>query len=114
MPIKQITPREAIQKAIEEKVKNAREAIIERLLEAGEECINIARTSHTYTDQTGNLTSSIGYVVIVDGQIVHKSDFTVVKNGFEGSASGKEYAESMSSMYPKGVVLVVVAGKNYA
>lgn len=114
MPIKQITPKEAIQKTLEDKVKNARKAIIERFVEAGEECVNVARISHTYTDQTGNLTSSIGYIVIVDGQIIHKSDFTVVKKGYEGSASGKEYSESIASMYPRGIVLVVVAGKNYA
>lgn len=114
MPITLQTPREAIAKAIAEKADNIKTAIIERLQEAGEECINIARTGHTYIDRTGNLTSSIGYIIVSDGEVIHKAGFTVVNQGDKGSANGKLYAEDIASQFSHGIVLIVVAGMNYA
>ena len=76
--------------------------------------MNTARSSHTYRDQTGNLSSSIGYAVSIDGQVVQCSSFQVVLNGSEGAKDGLEYVQDVISKYPQGIVLVIVAGKNYA
>lgn len=80
----------------------------------GEQCVNEARNKHKYTDRTGNLSSSIGYVVSNNGKIIGRSDFSVVKEGGEGSSGGLKYAEQLAAEYPKHVVLIVVAGMNYA
>lgn len=74
----------------------------------------------SWVDQTGNLRSSIGYVIVKDGEIVRRSGFGVV-NGpkrddstEDGSRIGLSYAEQLSSSYTKGYALIIVAGMNYA
>ena len=80
----------------------------------GERVLNAARSTDSYKDQTGNLRSSIGYVVVVDGRVADISSFAVVKNGQEGSKTGADYARKLARKYPKGIVLIVCAGMNYA
>ena len=81
---------------------------------AGEQAVNEARMAHTYRDQTGNLTSSIGYAVIVDGNPVEVGDFNPVLTADKGMETGREYAISLASEFPQGITLVVVAGMKYA
>lgn len=92
-------------------------AILFNLSALGEECRNDAIINRGYTDQTGNLVSSIGYVIINHGK-VHKSVFETrpgkkpgVKNGED---KGRGFAESMSFNYPTSYALIVVAGMDYA
>ena len=89
-------------------------ALLYNLSYIGEQVLNAARSTQSYKDQTGNLRSSIGYIIAVDGEIVRTSDFAVVKTGTEGQGTGRSYAEGLAGRYPKGVVLIVVAGMNYA
>jgi len=90
---------------------------IDRLKMLGEMCITRAReipASIGFTDQTGNLRSSIGYTIFNDGVAIHES-FEQVKEGAEGVATGRMIAEKIGDRYQgKGLVLVVVAGMNYA
>ena len=67
-----------------------------------------------YIDQTGNLRSSIGAIILLDGQIVSRSGFEVVMGGSSGTNEGLTYAQQIAAAYPRGVALVVVAGMNYA
>ena len=76
--------------------------------------LNAARSSKDYKDQTGNLRSSLGYVVAVDGRVADISSFEVVKKGQEGAKTGADYARKLARKYPKGIVLIVCAGMNYA
>lgn len=125
------------------KVKEIEDAIVYNLSYVGERCVNEARTGHTYTDRTGNLTSSMGYVLVKDGQIIRESSFEpvhgqyenmqrvqfIVKatgkkvdysakgqsgDGQEGARTGKTFARSIASRFPSGIVLIVTAGMNYA
>lgn len=99
-------------------------AIIRRLQFLGEKCLTEARTNHTYTDQTGNLTSSMGYIVVANGSIVDTAGFnqgvksissgTGTKYGGDGSQIGKSLAESLALNYRTGYALIVVAGMSYA
>ena len=89
-------------------------AILKRLKEIGEEAINTARTSRRYLDQTGNLTSSIGYVILRRGSIVNKAGFDKVKKGDEGVRQGESLATSLAKDYPHDFALIVVAGMDYA
>lgn len=114
MPIKRLTPLSEIDRFIAEEVDRLKNAIVYNLCAIGEQVLNAARLTNSYKDQTGNLRSSIGYVVAVDGEIVQTSSFDVVKKGVEGAKGGKEYAMKLVMDFPKGIVLIVVAGMNYA
>ena len=70
MGIKLKTPQQAIERMVEDKAEFIKRAIINALSMVGEECIRIARTQGNYTDQTGNLRSSIGYMIVQDGREV--------------------------------------------
>lgn len=85
-----------------------------RLQYIGEEAINTARTSRRYLDQTGNLTSSIGYVILRRGSIVNKAGFDKTKEGDEGVRQGEGLATSLAKDYPHDFALIVVAGMDYA
>ena len=89
---------------------------IERLQYLGEVCVKHARELPPgvgFTDQTGNLRSSIGYAIFKDGRAV-QAGFEKAQNGQEGINEGQSLAKEISKKYPKGLLLVVVAGMNYA
>lgn len=114
MPIKRLTPTTEIDRYITGRVEALKKAVVYNLCAVGEQVLNAARLTNSYKDQTGNLRSSIGYVVAVDGEIVQMSSFDTVKEGREGSRGGKEYAMQLVRDFPHGIVLIVVAGMNYA
>lgn len=105
---------EAVEAELTEHIDSARTALIYNLAAIGTQAVNIIRQRHVYKDQTGNLTSSVGYVIIEDGKVIMESSFAVVKNGAQGSSEGRKFAHSLASQYPHGITLVVVAGMNYA
>lgn len=95
-------------------------AIFLRLSKLGEELVNYARSIPSdvgYTDQTGNLRSSTGYIVVKNGQVL-KADFEKVigtKVAIEdGQSIGYNHAVTVASEHTQGYVLIVVAGMNYA
>ena len=114
MPIKRLTPTTEIDRYIAGRVEAIKKALVYNLCAVGEQVLNAARLTNSYKDQTGNLRSSIGYVVAIDGEIVQMSSFDTVKEGREGSRGGKEYAMQLVRDFPHGIVLIVVAGMNYA
>ena len=114
MPIIQTTPQQEIDAYMAEGIKRIEYALVYNLQYVGERCVNAARKSKSYLDQTGNLRSSVGYVISVDGNVVNSSDFDTVKNGENGAKEGYEYACSLASQFPQGICLIVVAGMNYA
>lgn len=113
-----ITPPKDFMRDIEAqltKLKTMDELIMRELAYIGEEAVTLARTQHQYKDQTGCLTSSIGYVIVRDGQVALKSGFEQVKpTGEPGSVAGRAYVEELAAKYPSGYTLIVVAGMNYA
>lgn len=89
---------------------------INRLQYLGEMCVKHARgiaPESGFTDQTGNLRSSIGYMVFKDGIAVH-GFYPQVKEGAEGAKAGQMLAEKIGAKYKEGIALVVTAGMNYA
>ena len=116
MPIKQTTPMSQIDKYIQQQLKRQERALINTLMYIGEQCVNEARSYNgkAYKDQTGNLRSSVGYVVAIDGKIKATSTFEEILNGQEGAKTGRSYAKQLVAQYPQGAVLIVVAGMNYA
>jgi len=75
----------------------------------GEQFINEARNIDTYTDRTGNLRNSIGYIVAKDGKI-KDSDF----RGGDGGEKAREVANDVLSEFKQGWVLIGMAGMEYA
>lgn len=80
------------------------EKAVQKFIEVGEECIAEARNNGAYQDQTGNLRNSVGYCVLLNGEV----------KGQKVSHLNKKTIDEVSQKYPKDLVLIVVAGMNYA
>lgn len=98
----------------------ADERVYRLLSYLGEQCVNRVRDrsgEESWNDQTGNLRSSIGYIITRDGNIVTKGGFKPTAapkgNGNKGRQVGEQYATSVK---PDGsqMALVIVAGMEYA
>lgn len=91
----------------------AEERAINKLSYLGERFIIAYKDPGRYLDQTSNLRSSGGYVVVRSGSIVAQK-FEQVKDGAEGVKEGKKLAKSLAGKYNKGYVLICMAGMEYA
>lgn len=128
MPNDRIIVSEIDYKALEQQLKARKEAaiaqIVKTLAYVGEQCVTIAREDHAgnWNDVTGNLRSSIGYVVLVDGKPANAEGLenqfrrfpTQKGDGSKGQEEAEKLLRSLQSTYDKGVVLIVVAGMKYA
>ena len=97
-------------------VDRAEERIYRLLQRAGEEFVKIARKKGNYKDRTGNLRSSIGYVIVKDGDILtedyeQSSEGTDKQNGIR---EAKRLVSELVPIYSDGWVLVGVAAMPYA
>lgn len=101
-------------------VKITDERVYRLLAYLGEQCVNRVRDRYpedSWNDITGNLRSSIGYIITRDGNIATKGGFKPTNapkgNGGKGQQVGEQYAASVK---PNGaqMALVVVAGMEYA
>lgn len=90
------------------------QTLVQRITKAfayvGELCLKEARIGGNYIDRTGNLRNSIGYTVLLDGSVNSESSFAET----QGGSTGKKFLDSLKKNYPKGIVLIVSAGMNYA
>lgn len=115
--------------------------VFAHLVEMGEEAYETAVREGRYQNITGNLRSSLGYVIAQDGKIIKEGGFKQIQgrgenyekvffttkaqktvqfwargkagDGSEGSRQGIEYARSLARS-SKGIMLIVVAGMDYA
>ena len=76
----------------------------------GEEFVNKARLSGNYTDRTGNLRSSVGYIILHNGKVVDRN----FEGRRAGQDAGRKVASQVALQYPTGWVLIGVAGMEYA
>lgn len=90
--------------------KEADKKLLQTLQYLGEQFVNKARISGNYTDRTGNLRSSVGYIILNNGKIIDSN--------FQGKQKGKNQGISVANevaiTHPVGYVLIGVAGMNYA
>lgn len=115
MPIRSNSPKGQFDRYIENCIQQKITALIQMFNYVGLECVREARTKRRYFDQTGNLRSSTGYCVLYNGTIVHQSAFEAVKpTATQGAASGRELMNNLIAQNSTGIVLIVVAGMNYA
>lgn len=90
---------------------------IRALSKLGEQCVTKIRDragDKSWYDQTGNLRSSVGYVIAHNKNIIQYSTFNQVNQGSEGVKTGKDLAKELAKRYSNNYVLIVVAGMNYA
>ena len=89
---------------------------IRALSKLGEQCVTKIRDragDKSWYDQTGNLRSSVGYVIAHNKNIIQYSTFNQVNQGSEGVKTGKDLAKELAKRYSNNYVLIVVAGMNY-
>ena len=103
-----------ITKECQQQALKAEEMIIQALCRIGEECVVKAKDrsmEESWIDHTGNLRSSIGYVVAINGEPITYAGFSGAN---EGSMTGKDLATDLLRIYNQGYTLIVVAGMKYA
>lgn len=84
--------------------------VLKLMAEVCEQFVADARTTNTYKDQTRNLRSSIGYVIYKEGKEV----FGSFQGEEEGINHGRAMVKGLLGDYPKGYIIIVVAGMEYA
>lgn len=87
------------------------------LQRTGEEFVKIARLEGNYIDHTGNLRSSIGYVIVKDGSIAGRNFQVSEQAGTDkqtGRREGEQLAMDLVKTFSKGYVMIGVAGMKYA
>lgn len=104
---------EQIREILADRVSRLDVAIISNFQYIGEKFVKNARENGNYTDRTGNLRSSIGYVILKNGVQI-KENFRTVSGGKDGLNKAKASAKEAVKAFPKGYVLIVVAGMDYA
>lgn len=120
--------------AINQRFLEAQQQLIDnsvRILKyCGEMAVNEARAAGNYIDVTGNLRSSVGFVITIDGKVLENGfDGTITRRKRDGTAdmrfktsrsewsdgkkTGHDLALSIARQTP-GLALIVVAGMKYA
>lgn len=103
--------KKAFSKALLIQSKRIEQALIFQLGALVAELENHAKVSAGYVDRTSNLKSSIGGVVLKNGNPITYKGF---EGKGEGVAEGKNFIDSLISNYPTGYTILVVAGMEYA
>ena len=122
MAVKQITPKAEVAAYLAEQLERLEAAIINAMAYAGVQCTREAREGRNYLDHTGNLRSSTGFAILVNGKVHTKGGFEqVARQGkqpkgavYDGDKVGEKFLLSVIKEFPRGIVLVVVAGMKYA
>jgi hypothetical protein len=142
-----------IEKAFAQKVQQIEQVILLNLQRIGEEFVTTARNNGSYKDHTGNLRSSVGYVILKNGEQIDqnfktfpgvpkkkktrqpKGKFPEDRGFMRADTSGlrvdpsapqqhgnqkggidtaKQLVDQLKKKFPRGFVLIVVAGMEYA
>lgn len=85
---------------------------IRTLAYIGEQIINKARAKGEFTDRSGALRSSEGYMILMDGKMVNLKFNPTIKA--EGKNRGEDLAKELAKENNKGIQLIVFAGMEYA
>jgi hypothetical protein len=107
MSFKQLWGLNAIGNTLKEQKENVEADIIRAFSFIGEEFVNKARNKGEYVDRTGNLRASIGYAVFKDRK-------QVLLHVEETRDDTQRLLQYVTRDMPKGIVLVLFAGMEYA
>ena len=128
MPVVDRTDYNAIERYFESFRQKYEQAFIRTLKYVALRVVTTARRKGSYLDQTGNLRSSVGAVIVIDGKIRWSTNFEPAKSKSRSSSNGappktatknggydgRRFASELAKKYSSGVALIVVAGMDYA
>lgn len=117
MGIELQTSIQAVDKLILTAISIIQAEIIRSLSYLGEWSVRFIRDrdgTESWFDITGNLRSSIGYVVAEDGRKVIESAFETILKGSAGSEAGRRAIDAVLPRYKNTFALIMVAGMEYA
>lgn len=100
----------AFKTEVEQRIKRIEAALLMRLQLIGERCVANMRSNGTYTDRTANLRNSGGYVILKNGKQVGGE----VEGPKDAMDAARKALEESVGKFPRGYVLIVVAGMEYA
>ena len=105
-----------VKREIQQKAERMMKAYLDELDRMALKVVSAIRKSEVsfWNDDTGNLRSSVGYLLMNDGKEVRRNFELVNGRGKEGMEKGISFAESLSRQFHKGVALIFVAGMEYA
>ena len=112
----------AVRAEMEQEVRKSIESVVDALASVGDEIVSgiVDSVSSSWRDRTGNLRSSVGYIVSLDGVEMRRGGFRLYDGPErastlkDGSQVGAAFAVSLLADHPEGLALVIVAGMEYA
>lgn len=111
-----VTGTQEVKTYLQSETQRMVKAFIGRVDMLAKDVVTAIRTGEAsfWNDQTGNLRSSIGYIIVRDGQKL-SSDFQAYNGrGQQGMQEGLSFAQRLAAQYPKGIAVIFVAGMEYA
>lgn len=116
MGIRQLTPIEEVNDYLLENIDRIEQRIARNLSFVGDSCLTAARSTNSYKDRSGNLRSSIGYVIVKNGKIISQVIHAAGSGDDRktGVSEGEKFMREIVRQFPEGIALIVVAGMNYA
>lgn len=121
MGIRMATPMEKILKYGNNVIDIINNMYIEALHYFALECVSFVRSrsgDESWFDQSGNLRSSVGYIISKNGNVVDTGGFEPTNapggNGEEGMKEGERFAKNIIKLVFGEYVLSIVVGMNYA
>lgn len=115
MALEPVFNSDIIRKAIKEQGERIIQVLIRRLSRIGENFVTNSKNNGTYQDRTGNLRSSVGYVILDQGEQIEIGGFKPIKPTAKlGPILGPDLIEEIKPLYPYGLVFIGVAGMEYA
>lgn len=110
----------ALDRFVQEQTDKWLDSLMEKYRKAGKQFVERARSKTKAADGsfgniTWNLRSSIGYLLLRDGDVV-ESYFPTLQGAAEGSITGDAYVRGLSTSneFDSGIALICVAGMEYA
>lgn len=121
-----------IREMLTERLKRIDTAILTRMQYIGESFVKNAREKAEFTDRTGNLRNSIGYIILKNGTQMYENFRRTAnvqveiksgrnrgqkrntRGGKRGVEAAKDVATAAAAKFQNGYVLIVVAGMEYA
>ena len=98
-------------------IQGVEDEVFIALSQIGEDFVNNARNNAGYQDRTGNLKSSVGYVILVNGNIEKRRiDTAVMDNGGVGKNTARVFSQELADQFAAepGYTLIGFAGMHYA
>lgn len=100
---------------IDDEVENWFDGMVGSYRRAGRQFVERAVAKAAFNNITWNLRSSIGYLIIYNGEVL-ESYFKDLKDGTEGQEVGRDYALFVAKLIDEGdgLAMALVAGEEYA